>query len=62
MSQERTAEALDGIYPLCDINGRVPAPPSPAFQRFVDGVPHEWLTVDEISAAFRPDALAQDLT
>lgn len=57
----KQGEPLNGVYPLTDADGRVPLPPSPAFQRFVDGVPHEWYTVDQISAAFHPgDAVEQD--
>lgn len=43
-------EVMDGamIKPLLDVNGRIPLPPSPAFQQIVKGLPMVDYTLDEL--------------
>ena len=38
----------DSIKPLIDARGRTPAPPRPAYQQYLYGVPAGWYTTDEL--------------
>lgn len=41
---------IDGttLAPMLDYFGELPEPPAPAFQQFIQGVPWDWLTTDDI--------------
>jgi 8-oxo-dGTP pyrophosphatase MutT (NUDIX family) len=36
------------IAPMLDYYGQIPAPPAPGFVQFIEGVPWDWLTQDDI--------------
>lgn len=41
---------VDGtsIAPMVDYYGDVPAPPAPAYQQFIQGIPWDWLSTDDL--------------
>ncbi len=43
-------KVIDGttLAPMLDYFGEMPEPPGPAFQQFIQGVPWDWLTLDDL--------------
>lgn len=43
-------KVIDGttMVPLVDYYGDVPAPPAPAYQQFIQGIPWDWLSTEDI--------------
>lgn len=43
-------KVVDGktIAPMTDYYGDIPSPPAPAYQQFIQGIPWDWLTTDDL--------------
>src|SRR5665213_3295671 len=43
-------KVIDGttLAPMRDYFGEIPDPPAPAYQQFIQGIPWDWLTSDDI--------------